>query len=161
MICNKCGSQIADGSVFCPSCGANLAQPTQNQSYQQPNYQQPYQQNGFQQPGYPGFQQPGYPGFQQPTPATVPGKGVGIASMVLGIISLALFCIWYVSIPCAIIAAILGGVGMYQAKQANMKNGIATAGFSCACIAIGLAIAYVIIAIAFLGEIYNAYSSML
>ena len=56
--------------------------------------------------------------------------------------------------------AILGGVGMYQAKQARMKNGIATAGFACACIAIGLAIAYVVIVIAFIGEAVNFLESI-
>ena len=34
-------------------------------------------------------------------------KGFSIAALVLGIIALVLCCIWYVSIPCGIIALIL------------------------------------------------------
>src|ERR1700722_10486647 len=38
----------------------------------------------------------------QPVEAPKP-SGLAVASMVLGIISLVLFCVWYLSIPCAII----------------------------------------------------------
>lgn len=31
MICPKCGKQVADGSAFCPSCGADLTRATSNQ----------------------------------------------------------------------------------------------------------------------------------
>ena len=75
----------------------------------------------------------------------VPGKGLGIASMVLGIISLVLFCIWYISIPCAIIGAALGGVALNKAKAVGMKNGLGTAGLVCSVIAIGLAILFIIL----------------
>lgn len=64
MFCYKCGAQIADGSKFCPSCGARTdgastaPQPGQNQvgggsayaSYQQPT--QPA--GGYAQPPVPG-----------------------------------------------------------------------------------------------------------
>lgn len=39
------------------------------------------------------------------------GKGLSIAAMVLGIVSVVLSCIWYVSIPCAILAIIFGIIG--------------------------------------------------
>ncbi len=52
MFCSNCGSQIADGSVFCPACGAQLnagqpapqanSQPFPQQTYAQPVYGQPY-----------------------------------------------------------------------------------------------------------------------
>ena len=46
MFCPKCGAQVPDGSPFCASCGAPMAQ-------QQP--QQPMNQGGFGQPmGRPG-----------------------------------------------------------------------------------------------------------
>ncbi len=35
-------------------------------------------------------------------------KGLSIAAMVLGIISVALFCIWYIALPCAILAIVFG-----------------------------------------------------
>ena len=49
-------------------------------------------------------------------------KGLSIASMVLGIISVVLICIWYISIPCAILAIIFGIVGM---KKGGRGMGIA------------------------------------
>ena len=71
---------------------------------------------------------------------TVPGKGLGVASMVLGILSLALFCFWYIAIPCAIISLILGFVGKSAASKAGAKNGMATAGIVCSFISIGIVI---------------------
>lgn len=49
-------------------------------------------------------------------------KGFSIAAMVLGIISVVLFCIFYISIPCAILAIIFGIVGM---KKGGRGMGIA------------------------------------
>jgi len=58
MFCQNCGNQIPDGTNFCPNCGAGA-----NQSAP-PNYVQPIY-------------------VQKPI---VPGRGLGIAAMVLGII---------------------------------------------------------------------------
>ncbi len=146
MICPNCGRENENGVKFCAGCGASLsvAQP----QYQQPQYQQPqYQQPQYQQPQY---QQPMY---QQPMKPVVPGKGLGIASMVLGILSLVLFCIWYIAIPCGIIGAVLGGVALSKAKAVNMKNGLAVAGLVCSCIALGIAIIFVLLVIAGLAEL--------
>ena len=44
-------------------------------------------------------------------------KGLSIASMVLGIVSLVLSCIVYISVPCAILAIIFGIIGM---KKGNI-----------------------------------------
>ena len=58
--CSHCGQIAADGSAFCPNCGAALPAPY----FQQP--QQPVQQ-----PVYPQPQMPPYPGY--PTPCEQPG----------------------------------------------------------------------------------------
>lgn len=56
MNCTKCGANLPEGSVFCPSCGANLnVQPVVQQTHeQQPIIQQPTMQPPImQQPLYP------------------------------------------------------------------------------------------------------------
>lgn len=143
MFCPKCGTQNNDNLKFCANCGEPLNANPQQQPPQQPQYQQPYQQPQYQQPVY---QQP----YQMPV---IPGKGMGIASMVLGIVSLALFCFWYISIPCSIVAAALGGVAFNKAKTAGVKNGVATAGIAMACVALGLALLFVLLGVIGLAEI--------
>lgn len=58
------------------------------------------------------------------TPAPNGAKGFAIASLVLGIVGLVLFCVWYLSVPCAVLAIIFSIV----AKKKGGKNGMATAG---------------------------------
>lgn len=71
MYCPNCRSQLIDGSIYCPVCGAQLAQ-AQQMNYQQMNYQQPVQQINYQQPVQPQMvsngnyvQQPVQPQMQQ------------------------------------------------------------------------------------------------
>ena len=49
-------------------------------------------------------------------------KGFNITSMILGIVSVVLFCLWYVSLPCSIIAIIFSIAGR---KDAGRGMGIA------------------------------------
>lgn len=148
MFCPNCGTQNADDVMFCANCGAKMGA---EQAPAQPAYQQPvYQQPAYQQPTY-----------QAPAqPATVPGKGLGITGMVLGIISLVLFCILYISIPCSIVGAILSGVGLKKAKDAGMKNGMAVAGLVCSVIALGICIISWVLAAAAVAEVGYALDSL-
>lgn len=57
-------------------------------------------------------------------------KGLCIAAMVLGIIALVLFCVWYVSIPCAILAIIFGIVGIKSATRGMAIAGLVTGSIS-------------------------------
>lgn len=93
-------------------------------------------------------------------PASVPGKGLGITGMVLGIISLVLFCILYISIPCSIVGAILSGVALKKAKDAGMKNGMAVAGLVCSLIALGICVISWVLAAAAVAEIGTALDTM-
>lgn len=165
MFCPKCGAACEDGAKFCPTCGNNMnaapvqpAQPVYQQPAQ-PVYQQPvYQQPVYQQPVY----QPVQPVYQQPAAApAVPGKGLGIASMVLGIVSLVMFCAWYLAIPCALVGCILGAVALNKAKQAGMKNGMGVAGLTCSLIALAILIIIVILGAAgysFLDSVVDDYN---
>jgi hypothetical protein len=60
--------------------------------------------------------------------------------MVLGILSLALFCLLYISIPCAIVGLILGIAGKIASSRADSGNGPAAAGIVCSAIFIAIAI---------------------
>ena len=91
----------------------------------------------------------------------IPGKGLGIASMVLGIVSLALFCVLYLAIPCAIVGAILGGVALSKAKQAGVKNGMGVAGLTCSLIALGILVIYWIAIASALAELSYAFGSFM
>lgn len=74
-------------------------------------------------------------------------KGLSIASMVLGIISVVLFCIWYISVPCAILAIIFGIIG----KKKGGK-GMATAGLVLGIVALAiLAVIYILALIGIAG----------
>lgn len=62
-------------------------------------------------------------------------NGMAVASMVLGIISLVMCCIIYVSMPCAVLSIILGAVSLRKGK-----NGMAVAGIILGAIAMVIAI---------------------
>lgn len=126
MYCTKCGHPNDDNTSFCTNCGAPLGAEATN-TQPQAEVQQPVQQPIQPQP------------IAQPK-TTIPGRGLGIASMVLGIVSLALFCVVYLAIPCAIVGIILGIVGRNQAKKAGAPTGMATAGIICSSIALGIVI---------------------
>ena len=71
------------------------------------------------------------------TPSPPKGSGLAIAAMVLGIVALVLFCFWYVSIPCAILAIVFGAIGKSKADRGEAGGrGMAIAGLTCGIIAI-------------------------
>lgn len=73
-------------------------------------------------------------------------QGLAIASMVLGIISLVLMCLWFISAPLAILAIILAAVDMSQAKSEGVRaDGMSTAGLTCGCITLGLLAVFLVI----------------
>lgn len=86
-------------------------------------------------PNLPPSPPPGMPLAEQK-----PGNGLAIAALVLGVASLALFCVWYVALPGAILAIIFGTIGRSKARAGASGGGMATAGLICGVISIGLAI---------------------
>lgn len=84
---------------------------------------------------------------QAPQPAPAPGvpaqrqgNGLAVAGMVLGIIALALFCAWYIAIPCAIVGLILSALGLKKSAVTGTGRGMAITGLVLSIIAVGLAI---------------------
>ncbi len=151
MLCNKCGAENAETSAFCVNCGATLTAPEAPETpAQEPApvvdapieeipaqepisadsetlvAQEPIAEETVEQPPIETVQ----PEFVPDANAVDPGKGLNIASLVLGIVSLVL------SGPCsccgclggivpsitAILGIILGAVGMKKSKEAGFQN---------------------------------------
>ena len=53
-------------------------------------------------------------------------KGFCIESLVLGIITLIFFCLWYISIPCGILAIIFGIIGLKSTSRGMAIAGLIT-----------------------------------
>jgi len=92
----------------------------------------------------------GYPAYQivQKPKVPVPGNGLGIASMILGILSLVMCCLYFLSIPLAIVGLVLGCVSYSKAKKAGASNGMAIAGIICSCISLVFWLIVLFVAIA-------------
>ena len=112
------------------------------QGYPQQGYpQQQYSQQGYPQQGYPQ-QQYSQQGYTQQTAGSEGGSGLGIASMVLGIVALVFSCcLYYVSLPCALVGLILGAVSLAKKKPGK---GMAIAGLVCSIISIVPAIIVIV-----------------
>lgn len=137
MFCSQCGMNNADNAAFCAGCGAPLAneQPVAQEAPQQPEAPVVQQPQGDFQPSY------------TPTPSPeLPGKGMGIAGMILGIASLVLMCYFYIALPCAIVGLILSCSANGKAKKVGMKNGCAVAGIITSSIGLGLGVIYLLLA---------------
>ncbi|MFJ8810181.1 DUF4190 domain-containing protein [Streptomyces sp. NPDC102490] len=93
--------------------------------------------------GYPGYGQGyGWPGMQPP-----PQNGLGTASMVLGILACALFCLYgVVSLVLGILAVVFGIKGRRRAESGLATNhGQAQAGFVMGIIGIVLGVAVIVL----------------
>ena len=53
-------------------------------------------------------------------------SGLAISAMVLGIVALVLWCIWFVSIPCSIIALVFGIISVKKNGKGMAITGIVT-----------------------------------
>ncbi len=110
--CPKCGTQNDDNNIHCVNCGEQLA--VMQAIFPQAVYQQPYRC------------------------PPVPGKGLGIASMVLGILSILFWGSILLPIPCAIVGIILGTISLKKAKQVGTTNGMAVAGIVCSIVTVSI-----------------------
>jgi hypothetical protein len=98
-----------------------------------------------QQPPPPGYTPGPYPNYQPPAPQ---GGSIGLAvtSMILGIISLICFCAWYISLPLALIAIVLGFIAKGQADRGQAGGrGMAVAGLVLGSIAVLLALILMVV----------------
>ncbi|WP_411080609.1 DUF4190 domain-containing protein [Streptomyces sp. cmx-18-6] len=98
----------------------------------------------------------GYPGYdaygQQPW-GPAPANGLGTAAMVLGIVSVVVFCLYGLGIILGILALVFGLIGLGRAKRGEATNrGMAVAG-------IVLGSVGMVIAAAFLGAVIWAIAN--
>lgn len=137
--CHACGAQYPDEAVFCSACGARLAAVP---GHPQPPQAPPIYQNVV---------------YVKPK---IPGRGFGIASMVLGIVGLvysfSLFSmVSVVNRLESILFAILFLMSMpilalcfsFPARKRGYKNGISTSGLVLGTIALGIDLLSVLVAI--------------
>lgn len=131
MFCPICGNDCREDQAFCENCGNPMHRAAPVQPVQNPYMDIPTAQH-----------------FQP----EVPSKTMGIVAMILGICSI-LFgcCIFFLAIPMAIAAIILGGIAMKRAKDAGRSNGFALAGLICGIVGLALAVIYVLVLIAMSG----------
>ncbi|WP_151775511.1 DUF4190 domain-containing protein [Streptomyces abyssomicinicus] len=81
-----------------------------------------------------------------------PSNGMGVTSMVLGIVGVVFLCFWPLAILLGVLAIIFGAVGIQKAKRGEATNrGMAMAGLICGICAIVLPIVLVVIIGASLG----------
>ena len=52
MFCTNCGNQVADGTSFCPNCGASITAAPAPAAVPAAAYQRTYQQQAYQQQAY-------------------------------------------------------------------------------------------------------------
>ncbi|MFG3494563.1 DUF4190 domain-containing protein [Streptomyces sp. NPDC047928] len=79
---------------------------------------------GYGYAGYPGYSPYGQGGWQQ-----APANGMGITSMVLGIISVVGFCLYGLGMILGVLALIFGIIGRKRVQRGEANNaGMATAG---------------------------------
>ena len=90
-----------------------------------PSMPQPPAAGGYGAPDPYGAGYPGYPGYGQTTGwQQQPANGMGITAMVLGILSVCLFCLYgIVAIVLGILALIFGILGRKRAQRGEATNG--------------------------------------
>ncbi len=78
-----------------------------------------------------------------------PGKGMAIASMVLGLVAICFWCIPYLGIPCALVGVILGALAMKKINQAGgVGKGMAITGLVLSIVVLAIMVVLTIVAIA-------------
>jgi hypothetical protein len=88
------------------------------------------------------------------------GNGVAVAGMVLGIVTLVLSWLWFISIPAGIVGLILSIIGKAKAKKVGKGNGMALTGLILSTIGIIIAVIVVIVGIIAIGHFQKISDSM-
>lgn len=113
MFCGKCGSSVKDGLLFCPNCGAQINEVSEQQSLSQtigPDGQTPY------------IQQP----ILLTQSAEIKENGFAIAGLIISLFSLISIAFNYVNIIVPLTALVLSIIGV--SRKNSKRKGFAIAG---------------------------------
>lgn len=145
MKCNICGAELEKNAVFCETCGSAVINSAVDESTDEALVGE----------------------LLSDKPAKNPGKGLGIAGMIVAIVSVLPFAccccpytVWIgiigmiVSLACAVTGLILSIIGMKKSKAVGLKNVFATVGLIISCVALALcAVVLTLIIIAVIGYV--------
>lgn len=164
MICKRCKTQYDDNQGACPACGyvpeyhTNEPNDGMSNGGVQSQYSAPQNEYGAPQNSYSAPQsQYSAPQNQYSIPQNPygeppkKGKGLAIAAMVVGIVSLCAFCFWPVAIIGGILAIIFGAVAIKSAGR-----GMAIAGIITGAVAVVLAILFIVLLAAGVAGFYDS-----
>lgn len=118
MKCTSCGREISDTAKFCSYCGASVVQD--------PDPAFAEVQTSFSTPQNNDFSRPELNYRQSQGNTSEEGKGMGIAGMVLGIITIVFCWIIYISFFTGIIGIILSVISNKKNSNGYAKAGLAT-----------------------------------
>ena len=173
MNCPNCGAPNPDGGKFCIKCGTPLTAAAPAAPVETPvvepatPVEAPVVEPAapVETPAAPAYAQPVQPTYEQPVSGAVVtepqlptvSKVLGIVGMVCGIMSIAMFCVYYVSPIFAIAGLVLSIVANNQAKAVDAKNSMAKTGIICSAIGLGILAVYIcIIILLYVGLIAGA-----
>lgn len=168
--CPKCGNNTGN-KKFCTECGYNIEaeeqtlehasnetvqeQPVENQQseYQQPEYQQPQ----YQQPtNTPPYNNQNTYGSWDNNNAPKEGKGLAIASMVLGIVGILSVCV-IIGGPIGLVGLVLGIVALVKGTSGP---GFAVAGIVLSALTV-IAFIFILIGFASMDSVLSDYSYLM
>ena len=146
MYCRRCGKEIAADAAFCPYCGARQEDEPQQASsvppYNGGSSVPPYTGQGSSAPPYSGQTQSQYlAGGYRAVPAEL---DLGIAGMIVGLVSLWLSWVLFLGLVASIVAIAISGVALSRRNSYRM-NGFAVAGLVLGIVALLPSILYVVI----------------
>ena len=95
-----------------------------------------------------------------PQPVQQPTNGMAVAGMVLGIVSIVLVCVWFVSVPCAIVGLCLSVLGRNRAQEINSGEGMAGTGLGLSCVTLALLLRALLAGLAGLSMIGETFRRM-
>lgn len=147
MYCRRCGKEIPDDAACCPACGTPTGGDYDPYRYGKEKIKEEERDSREQEVHEDGhryvYSSPnGY--FDPAKPSTSPDdkRGLAIASLVLGILSLVLCCVPFLTIPCGVAGIVTGILGARSSGQ-----GMAAAGIVLSIVGLVLGIGYVILSL--------------